>query len=129
MSEALQRRLQAAKELITSSGAAELREILIGPYPNDAESLKVKEAAVDTLVDALIAGRDSSGLRALLTDLRSWFAVIPKAKTAKIVRAIIDGIGKIPDSTQVLVSAHDRFCLSGTTNACVVLYSTEASCP
>jgi len=107
MSEALQQKLQAASEAIESQPAnavAQLREILLGPYPNDTEALKVKESALDKLSAALVKQKDTAGLRTLLTDLRPWFGVIPKAKTAKIVRTIIESIGKVPDSTQILVS-------------------------
>ena len=108
MADSLQAKLVAATDLVNTAQPAGavplLRDILLGVYPNDAESLKVKEAALDALAGALIKQADSSGLRALLTDLRPWFAAIPKAKTAKIVRTIIESIGKIPGSTQVLVS-------------------------
>jgi len=42
-------------------------------------------------------------LRTLLTELRSLFALIPKAKTAKIVRTVVDTIAKVPNSTAVQV--------------------------
>lgn len=107
MAEALQQKLQAASEAIETQPAnavAQLREILLGSYPNDAEALKVKESALDMLAAALVKHEDTAGLRTLLTDLRPWFGVIPKAKTAKLVRTIIESIGKVPDSTQILVS-------------------------
>jgi hypothetical protein len=107
MAEALQQKLQAASEAIETqptNAVAQLREILLGSYPNDAEALKVKESALDMLAASLVKQKDTAGLRTLLTDLRPWFGVIPKAKTAKIVRTIIESIGKVPDSTQVLVS-------------------------
>lgn len=106
MAEALKQKLQAATEAIDtqpSNAVAQLRDILLGSYPNDAESLKVKENALDLLASTLVKQQDTSGLRALLTDLRPWFSVIPKAKTAKTVRTIIESIGKIPNSTQILV--------------------------
>jgi 26S proteasome regulatory subunit N6 len=107
MAEALQQKLQAASEAIETQPAnavAQLRDILLGSYPNDAEALKVKESALDMLAAALVKQKDTAGLRKLLTDLRPWFGVIPKAKTAKLVRTVIESIGKVPDSTQVLVS-------------------------
>jgi 26S proteasome regulatory subunit N6 len=113
MAEALQQKLQAASEAIENQPAnavAQLREILLGSYPNDAEALKVKENALDMLSAALVKQKDTTGLRTLLTDLRPWFGLIPKAKTAKLVRTIIESIGKVPDSTQILVS---RFPFDG----------------
>jgi 26S proteasome regulatory subunit N6 len=42
-------------------------------------------------------------LRGLLTELRPLFGAIPKAKTAKLVRGLIEAISKVPDSTQLQV--------------------------
>jgi 26S proteasome regulatory subunit N6 len=106
MSETLQGKLESALDAIEtqpSAAATQLREMLVGPYPNDGDSLKVKETALDKLAGLLVKQQDSAALRSLLTDLRPWFTFIPKAKTAKIVRTIIDSIGKIPNSTQTLL--------------------------
>jgi hypothetical protein len=71
---------------------------------SDAETVKVKEAAVALLADALTRQRKAEALAQLLQDLRAvFFAVIPKAKTAKIVRTVIDQIAKVPDSTDLQV--------------------------
>lgn len=96
--------LAAAEEASGPQAIAQLREIVCGPAPNDAECLKVKEAALGKLADELVAAKDAPALRSLLTELRPLFAAIPKAKTAKIVRTIIDSIAKVPDSQQLLVS-------------------------
>ncbi len=42
-------------------------------------------------------------LRGLLTELRPLFGAIPKAKTAKLVRGLIEAISRVPDSTQLQV--------------------------
>ena len=47
--------------------------------------------------------KDAQALRQLLTDLRPLFTALPKAKTAKLVRTIIDTIAKVPGSTQIQV--------------------------
>ncbi len=106
MAEALQAKLDAANAGSPAAAVPLLQDILLGSYPNDTDSLKVKEAALDALTEALVKQGDVVSLRSLLGSLRPWFAVIPKAKTAKLVRTIIDAIGKVPDSTQVLVSIH-----------------------
>lgn len=95
--------LAAAEEASGPQAIAQLREIVTGPAPNDAECLKVKEAALNKLADALVAAKDAPALRSLLTDLRPLFGAIPKAKTAKIVRTIIDSIARVPGSQQLLV--------------------------
>ena len=102
----LQPKLQAALDVIDtqpSAAISQLRDVLLGNHPNDVESLKVKEKALDALAGVLVKQQDTGALRTLLTDLRPWFGVIPKAKTAKIVRTIIESIGQVPNSNQVLV--------------------------
>ena len=109
MSADLLQRVQAAEAAAAAdpaAAAAQLKEVVAGSSsPNDADSLKVKEAALATLTALLVRLGDAAALRALLTDLRPLFAAIPKAKTAKIVRTVIDSIAKVPNSTQLLVSA------------------------
>lgn len=100
---ALQQQLAAAEEASGPQAIAQLREIVSGPAPNDAECLKVKEAALGKLADALVQANDAPALRSLLTELRPLFGAIPKAKTAKIVRTIIDSIARVPGSQQLLL--------------------------
>jgi len=86
----------------------------------DAETVKNKEAAVGLLSDALTQQGKAPALAQLLQDLRGFFAVIPKAKTAKIVRTVIDQIAKVPDSTELQVRERGwrrkvrALCLCGT---------------
>ncbi|KAF2299151.1 hypothetical protein GH714_030811 [Hevea brasiliensis] len=54
------------------------------------DSLRIKEQAITNLSDLLRQENRAEELRSLLTQLRPFFALIPKAKTAKIVRGIID---------------------------------------
>ena len=107
MAEALQGELKAAQDLAESSPAsaiAQLHSLVVGTSsPNDVESVKVKEDALQKLTDLLVKQRDAAALRQLLVDLRPLFLVIPKAKTAKIVRTVIDSIAKVPGSTQLQV--------------------------
>lgn len=70
---------------------------------NDVEAVKVKEQTIQKLCDLLVKAGNAKALSDLLAQLRDFFAVIPKAKTAKIVRSIIDAIAKIPGSTQLQV--------------------------
>lgn len=78
-----------------------LRDIILGHYPNDAESIKTKEQALQSLANLYAKQGNAEALRNLLTELRSLFALIPKAKTAKIVRTVVDTIAKVPNSTAV----------------------------
>lgn len=46
---------------------------------------------------------DAAAVRTLLSELRPLFSVLPKAKTAKLVRSLIEAISTVPDSTQLQV--------------------------
>ena len=50
----------------------------------------------------------AQALRGLLTELRPLFGAIPKAKTAKLVRGLIEAISRVPDSTQLQVRQAPR---------------------
>ncbi|GJX56954.1 26S proteasome non-ATPase regulatory subunit 11 [Tanacetum coccineum] len=69
-----------------------------------SEALRVKEQAISKLSELLREESRGEDLRALLTTLRPFFSLIPKAKTAKIVRVIIDSVAKIPNSTDLQIS-------------------------
>ncbi len=106
MASALQSRFADVKEYVDArpqQAIADLREIALGQSPNDAESIKIKEQAIQLLADTLAKQHDAAALRQLLTDLRVLFAVIPKAKTAKLVRNVIEAIAKVPNSTALQV--------------------------
>lgn len=83
---------------------AALKQTLFGgEQGSDADTVKQKEEAISKLSDAYVKQQDAKALTELLSQLRPFFAVIPKAKTAKIVRNIIDQIAKIPNSTDIQV--------------------------
>jgi len=63
-----------------------------------------REAAITRLCELLVQKQEAQALAELLSQLRGFFGAIPKAKTAKIVRNIIDSIAKVPGSTQLLVN-------------------------
>ena len=62
---------------------------------SDDESIKAKEARCSCL-GAVREARESEKLAALLVTLRPLFAAIPKAKTAKLVKRLIEDVAKIP---------------------------------
>ncbi|KAJ6909402.1 HBS1-like protein [Populus alba x Populus x berolinensis] len=68
------------------------------------ESLRIKEQSITNLSDLLRQENRAEELRSLLTQLRPFFALIPKAKTAKIVRGIIDAVAKIPGTSDLQIS-------------------------
>ena len=63
--------------------------------------MKVREAALQKLTASLVQRGDAVGVRQLLADLRPTFSSIPKAKTAKMVRQLLDSLASIPDTTQM----------------------------
>jgi len=100
--------LDASKALVESNpkqAVVELRKLVFETPGTDVESVRIKEQAIGTLSEAYVKLTDAKALADLLSQLRDFFGAIPKAKTAKIVRGIIDQIAKIPDSTQLQVRA------------------------
>ncbi|XP_024371409.1 26S proteasome non-ATPase regulatory subunit 11 homolog [Physcomitrium patens] len=91
------------KESDPAKAIAMLREVLYHPA-STAEVLRVKEQAITALSDLLSQEKKAEELRGLLTDLRPYFNLIPKAKTAKIVRGIIDAVAKIPGTSDLQIS-------------------------
>lgn len=81
---------------------AAFQRVLDAPE-NKEEDLRVKEAAVYKLADLLTKQNRAADLASLLQRLRPFFSVIAKAKTAKLVRHIIDQVGHIPGSGDVQV--------------------------
>lgn len=99
--------LKAAAELAAqdpAAGAAKLKSLVLDDVGNDAEGMKAKEAAIGQLCELYVKQQDAQALADLLSSLRAFFNSIPKAKTAKLVRSIIDSIAKVPGSTQLQVS-------------------------
>ncbi|XP_078441941.1 non-ATPase subunit 9 [Wolffia australiana] len=86
-----------------STAISMLHQILNNPS-SSPESLRIKEQAISHLSDLLTQEAHAEDLRLLLTQLRPFFSVIPKAKTAKIVRSVIDSVAKIPGTTALQIS-------------------------
>lgn len=71
---------------------------------SSSEALRIKEQAISNITDLLAQEKKAEDLRSLLTQLRPFFSLIPKAKTAKIVRGIIDAVAKIPGTSDLQIS-------------------------
>lgn len=64
---------------------------------------------------------DAASVRTLLSELRPLFGVLPKAKTAKLVRSLIEAISTVPDSTQLQVPSNTQpWMLHTLLNPCVL---------
>ena len=62
------------------------------------EAIKAKEQAIYKLGELYARKREGDKVAALISSLRPFFAIIPKARTAKVVRTLIEEVAKIPDS-------------------------------
>lgn len=94
-------------QALEANSAAEsisiLQKVLADPS-SSPDALRIKEQAITKLTDFLRQETKAEDLRVLLTQLRPYFSLIPKAKTAKIVRGIIDAVAKIPNTTELQIS-------------------------
>lgn len=89
---------QALEAKTPSESISILYRVLENPS-SSSEALRIKEQAISNLSDLLRQENRAEDLRNLLTQLRPFFNLIPKAKTAKIVRGIIDAVAKIPGTS------------------------------
>ena len=84
--------------------AADLYESIIHGVDSSDDAVKVKESAILYLGDLYAQQNQGEKLGQLLRALRPFFATVPKAKTAKIVRTFIDQAAKIPGSRSLQMS-------------------------
>lgn len=105
MADALQSELKAAKELVDKDpkGAIAALRKIIWADASDTEVNKVKEVAITALTDVLATERDAEALKNILSELRPLYDTMPKAKTAKIVRTVIDALARVPDTTELQI--------------------------
>lgn len=105
-SQSLQERLDAAVELVDANpdaAIAEFRAIIDDAARGDAAA-RTKEQSIYKLGETFAKLGRSTDLAALLTDLRPYFSTLAKARTAKIVRTLIDLVARIPDTTELQVA-------------------------
>ena len=128
---AAEQQLKAATEVAAKdpvAGTAALKAIVLDDSSNDAEGVKVKEQAIAQLCDLYVKQQDAQSLADLLSSLRSFFNAIPKAKTAKLVRSIIDSIAKVPGSTQLQVRSRSVGGRSWASTSCPQLCEKRFAC-
>ncbi|XP_020579196.1 26S proteasome non-ATPase regulatory subunit 11 homolog [Phalaenopsis equestris] len=94
---------QALEAVNPNESISLLYQILEDPS-SSSEALRIKEQTISKLSDLLTQEKKAEELRSLLTQLRPFFSLIPKAKTAKIVRGIIDAVAKIPGTRDLQIS-------------------------
>jgi len=72
---------------------------------DDPEDARFVEQSVTNLCSLMVQKSEAHAIAALQEELRPVFLVLPRAKTAKIVRAIIDALAKVPGSEDLQVQA------------------------
>mmetsp|Transcript_31440 Transcript_31440/g.70667 ORF Transcript_31440/g.70667 Transcript_31440/m.70667 type:complete len:445 (-) Transcript_31440:314-1648(-) len=96
--------LDAADEVAElTPGAAEeaYTALLTGGERDDEVALKVKEEALYRLAKLHVVGCQFDKVLSLLQSANPLFAAIPKAKTAKMVRTVIDIVCEAPGALEV----------------------------
>lgn len=103
--EAIEELFADGQELVDAK-PAEAIEIFIRVIndPSTTEAgVKVREAAIYALGNLYVSNKNVAALRQLLEMIKPFYASIPKARTAKIVRTIIELVAKIPNTTAVQI--------------------------
>lgn len=120
MAEDAQAQLDSAKDTLKSdskAGIAALRNV-IGIEGDGSDLIQVKEQAITALTNALADDHDAKGLKQLLQDLRPMYALMAKAKAARIVRTVIDALARVPDTAQLQVWSPTRTAPLATVFLC-----------
>jgi len=108
MAEALEKHVAEGNSLFNQKkyveAIVELEKVIRAPGGNETEEMqKVREEAVLKLGQVLRMLHDAKGIQKLLQDLRPFFASIPKAKTGKIVRALIDEVSQVHGASAIAI--------------------------
>ena len=72
---------------------------LVNDERTDDVAVKVREEAVYRLAKLFVTGRQFDKVMSLLESANPLFVAIPKAKTAKIVRTVIEIVSEVTDAT------------------------------
>ena len=79
----------------SSTASASVATSAVTSTSSAADAIKSKESAIEALGVAYASRDDAPAFRALFEELRPLLAKAPKAKTAKIVRGLIEIMGRI----------------------------------
>jgi 26S proteasome regulatory subunit N6 len=100
----LEEKLEGALLLADPTAKSGALKALILSQEAGEEDLRVKDHAITELLSLYVATGDVQSTTALLAFLRPYFSVIPKARTAKQVRSVIESLARIPNSTEAQVA-------------------------
>jgi len=114
--------LEKAKDMETKSpenAAAEYKKIIFNEADLDDPTARGREQAIYALGEFLVTKGKSQDLSQLTQDLRPVLTDLPKAKTAKIVRQLIEMLGKIDGTLALQISMCQNcieWCKEGNRN-------------
>uniref|UniRef100_A0A7R9Y4Q5 PCI domain-containing protein n=1 Tax=Prasinoderma coloniale TaxID=156133 RepID=A0A7R9Y4Q5_9VIRI len=100
----LEDQVARAAELPPDAAAAAYLAVVRDAGAGGADAIKAKEDAVAKLGALYVKEGQGEPIRALLAELRPFFATVPKAKTAKIVRMLLDMVAQIPGTVALQVA-------------------------
>jgi len=73
----------------------------------DDAAVKVKEKCIYRMVKLYTEAKSIMEVITLMKKNSEFFSIVPKSKTAKIVRTILDIVGKVPDSVDIQLKLCD----------------------
>lgn len=85
---------------VNPTRAAELFRSILNETGDSQALIKVKEESIAQVAKLLAKKNDIAALKQLFVDIRPFFTTIPKSRTAKIVRNLIDVVGDANGSLQ-----------------------------
>lgn len=94
---------EAVEGSADESKIADYQTLLLNPR-YDEKAVKIKEQCIYRLARLYAEAKRFNDVMDLLKSNNELFSIIPKAKTAKIVRSILNIVGSIPDSLDVQIS-------------------------
>ena len=100
----LEDRLEGALLLADPAAKSAALKAIILSQESAEEDLRVKDQAITALLSLYVSTGDVQSTTSLLAFLRPYFSVIPKARTAKQVRSVIESLARIPNSTEAQVA-------------------------
>lgn len=100
----LEDRLEGAMLLADPTAKSAALKAIILSQESAEEDLRVKDHAITALLSLYVSTGDVQSTTSLLAFLRPYFSVIPKARTAKQVRSVIESLARIPNSTEAQVA-------------------------
>lgn len=98
--------LEQARDLETTNPEKAIqayKDIIHNKQELEDPAAKGREQAIYALGEFLVVKKRAADISALSKELRPLFVELPKAKTAKVVRTLIDFLSKTPNSTELQI--------------------------